>query len=84
MKQFCEHAIFILAYSRGKVWADEFVRLRMDFHRQHGRGLILSTWHGLDFFDNVLNCLNGGECDEPKGEYRNNFLKLITIGMNDA
>ena len=84
MRRFCETAIHILATTQGRKWAEEYVRLRMDFHRQHGHGLILSTWYGTEFFASVLNCLNGGDCDEPKGEYRNNFLKVIAFGKNEA
>ena len=78
-------AIETLAKVDGKRWAEEFVRLRMEFHRRHGHGLILSTWHGIDFFDNLLVALKHGEFfTEPKGEYRNNFLKLISIGWAEA
>jgi hypothetical protein len=56
----------------------------MEFHRQHGHGLILSTWYGTEFFASVLNCLDGGDCDEPKGEYRNNFLKVVAFGKAEA
>ena len=85
MKAFCHQALSTLAFSRGKKWADEYVKLRMEFHRRHGHGLIMSTWHGLDFFDNLLKAIETNEiCDEPKGEYRNNFLKLVSIGQKEA
>jgi hypothetical protein len=64
-----------------KDWGALFVERRMDFHRQYGKKLITSTWHGADFFSNVLFCLeNNLPCieDEPNGEYKDNFKKLIT------
>ena len=85
MKQFCQTALEILSTVKGEKWAEEYVRLRMEFHRKHARGLILSTWYsGTEFFAGVLNCLDGGEYDEPKGEYRNNFLKVISFGQAEA
>jgi hypothetical protein len=84
MKKFCEQAIQTLTTSTGHKWAEEYVRLRMEFHRKHGHGLILSTWHGIDFFDNLLNAINLGGIEEPNGEYRNNFLKLVMFGINEA
>jgi hypothetical protein len=82
MKNFCHHALFILSFSRGRNWAEEFVKLRMEFHRKHGHGLILSTWHGIDFFQNVLDALEHGKTfDEPTGQYRTNFQKLIQIEL---
>ena len=80
MKQYVEDAIIILALLHSKQWADEFVKLRMDFHRLHGHNLIQSTWHGADFFNNVLIELNGGDVEEPKGEYQKNFKKLVALG----
>lgn len=59
------------------LWAVLFVELRMQFHRRYGRRLILSTVHGVDFFDNVINCAGGREWEE-KGEYGNNFRKLFS------
>lgn len=80
MREYIEDAIIILRLINGKQWASEYVRLRMEFHRLHGHGLIQSTWHGVDFFDNVLKELNGEDVGEPKGEFRNNFKKLIDFG----
>jgi hypothetical protein len=80
MKDFVQAALFSLSKCKGREWAEMWVFYRMEFHRKHGRGLIMSTWHGLDFFSNVLFCLNGGDIEElgePKGEYKNNFKKLI-------
>lgn len=85
MKKFCEETIALLNQTHGKKWAEEYVRLRIEFHRKHGHGLILSTWHGIDFFHNVLNGITKGEIfTEPNGEYRNNFIKLISIGTSEA
>jgi len=86
MKTYCEDAIKYLGQVNGKEWGELYVNLRMDFHRKHGNKLITSTWHGLDFFHNLLFILNGGDInsmDEPKGEYRNNFIKLTQIGLTN-
>lgn len=85
MRQFCQDAIHVLATTTGKKWAEEYVRLRMEFHRKHGHGLILSIWHGIDFFDNVYRAITQDEkFKEPEGEYKRNFLKLIEIGKGEA
>jgi hypothetical protein len=78
MKEFCEQAIAKLEVAND--WGELFCNLRMDFHRKHGHNLIQSTWHGADFFNNVLIELNGGDVEEPKGEYQKNFKKLIDLG----
>jgi hypothetical protein len=83
MKKFCEDAIAKLNSVSTAEWANTFVELRMEFHRKFSRGIITSTWHGTDFFNNVLFCLNGGDVNdlkEPVGEYRTNFKKIIDIG----
>lgn len=59
-----------------RVFAKNYVNLRLQFFRQFNPGYICSTSHGIDFFDNVKNCLAGEEWTE-KGEYGNNFRKLI-------
>jgi hypothetical protein len=84
MKDYCLRAIWLLRTYTGREWAEKFVELRMQFHRKHGYGLIQSTWHGTDFFKNVLDALDGKEIEEPKGEYRNNFIKLIELGKKEA
>ena len=85
MLEYCLRAIALLkTYDNGKEWSEKFVELRIHFHRKHGHGLVLSTWHGTDFFQNVVNALNGIDIDEPKGEYRKNFLKLIEFGKQEA
>jgi hypothetical protein len=59
----------------------------MEFHRKHGHGLIQSTYHGIEFFSNLLAAMNGAsieEMGEPKGEYRNNFIKLVALGSREA
>ncbi len=80
MKKFCEDAIAKLKGVPDTEWANTFVELRMEFCRKFQRGIITSTWHGIEFFDNVLFCLNGGDVKEPAGEYKTNFKKLIDIG----
>jgi hypothetical protein len=88
MKRFCLIAIELLADTRQ--FGLDFVNLRMEFHRLHGHNLILSTWHGADFFQNVLFCLDNnqlgfdGKDGEPSGEYKDNFKKLIQFGLKET
>lgn len=55
-------------------WATRFVELRMEFHRKYGQRLVTSTEHGADFFRNVLA---GPEAWKEKGEYGDNFRKML-------
>lgn len=61
----------------GRIWADVYVELRMIFHRRYGRGLVISTTHGADFFDNVIDCCEGTLAWDEKGELGENFRKMI-------
>ena len=85
MKQFCLDAIQQLNNVHPSRWAELYVNLKMEFFRKYNNGLICSTVHGSDWFINVLNCLNGMEWDkkEYKGEYEDNFRKLIEIGRKE-
>lgn len=67
----------VLSVQTGKRWAELFVDLRMWFHREHGRKLICSTSHGIDFFRNVIEVAEGRLVWEEEGEYGDNFRKLI-------
>lgn len=58
-------------------WATVFVGLKMLFFRQHAQGLITSTSHGVDFFDNVIDCIEGRLVWDEQGEYGDNFRKMI-------
>jgi len=60
--------------------APMFVELKIAFMRHHGRGLVCSTIHGTEFFDNVVACCEGRLVWDKyveKGEYGDNFRKLI-------
>jgi hypothetical protein len=83
MKKYCEQALARLNAATN--WAELYVNLRIEFHRLHGHKLITSTSHNAEFFINLLNCLNGAEWDkkEFKGEYEDNFRKLVEIGRNE-
>lgn len=59
-----------------RVFAKNYVNLRLQFSRNFNPGYICSTAHGIDFFDNIRNCLAGDTWTE-QGEYGNNFRKLI-------
>lgn len=57
-------------------FAVDYVNARLDFFRKFNPGYICSTSHGVDYFDNLRNCLAGDSWTE-KGEYGDNFRKLI-------
>ena len=58
-------------------WAFWFVDLKIWFHRQHGRGLISSTSHGIDFFRNIIDLAEGRLEWDEEGQYGDNFRKLV-------
>lgn len=86
MKRFCETAIEQLDGCDIKEWAPLFVKLKIEFFYRFQNGLICSTTHGVDWFNNVLNCLNGQEWDrkEHKGLYEDNFRLLIEQGRKST
>lgn len=75
-KQHCLSVIKELKNCHKERWAEIFVARRIQFARLWSGGLIFSTSHGADFFDNVVACLDGKEWDE-KGYLGDNFRKLI-------
>lgn len=78
MRQDCLRIIETLNNTKGAQWAVEFVEFKMWFHRKYCLGLIFSTIHGCDFFDNVIRCLDGKTWEpDNKGEYEENFRKFI-------
>lgn len=85
MKQFCLNAIEQLDKCHPRDWASLFVNLKMEFFRKYQRGLICSTSHGIDWFHNIIDCLNGKEwsVEDHKGEFENNFRKLIQFYINE-
>ncbi len=69
-----------LALLMGRAWACRWVDARMEFHRLFMGKLIVSTVHGADFFDNVMNCLTGKMIWDTKiykGEYEDNFREFL-------
>lgn len=58
-------------------WAEYFVELYLGFYRKFGRGVLISTTHGVDFFHNVVECCEGRMKWKEEGEYGENFRKLI-------
>lgn len=76
LKNFCVKVNAELNASVGDDWAKCFIQNRLALQTLYLKGLVLSTAHGADIFDNILNCLNGAEWEE-KGEYGNNFRKFI-------
>lgn len=83
MRQFCIDAIAELKACPLDRWAVTYIRLRYhEFWPRYASGLIFSTTHGADFFQNLLDCLNGKEWTkkDEAGEYGDNFRKLIKFG----
>lgn len=78
MKEFCLVAIEQLQKIDNKSFGPLFIKLRLEFFRKFQRNLITSTIHGIDFFHNVVFCCNGGQWEE-KGEYGDNFRKIIKL-----
>lgn len=66
-------------------FAEIYVKDRMEFHRKFQKGLIFSTVHGANFFENVHDCLLGRKWSEKDakgvellaGEYEDNFRKFL-------
>lgn len=73
----CALVLSVLPAVQLGVW---YVDLKLWFFRKHQRGLICSTQHGTDFFNNIVACCEGRmvwDKDIEKGEYGDNFRKLI-------
>ena len=88
MKSFCEDAINKLRICPINNWAEMFVSLKLKFFRLHQQQLVCSTYHGINFFNNLLDGINGkiwkpldDKGNEIKGKYEDNFRKLINIGL---
>jgi hypothetical protein len=77
MKEDCIGIIGMLNDTLDSDWAKSFVRLKMSFWRRHCMGLIFTTSHGVDFFSNILACLEGRMKWTEEGDYNENFRKFI-------
>jgi len=81
MKEFCENVVEELNHCSIEDWAEKYVNFKLKFCREYFKGLIFSTAHGINFFDNVL----GGKWPEfdpvtkvgESGELGDNFRKLL-------
>lgn len=58
-------------------YGDLFVDMKIWFIRKHGRGLLTSTLHGTDFFQNIIDVAEGRLKWKEEGEYEDNFRKLV-------
>jgi hypothetical protein len=83
MKEFAQQVQAELSACPLNRWAEVFVKRRLEFAGRFNNGLIFSTSHGADFFDNVVNCIDGAEWEE-KGELGNNFRKLVDMGRKSV
>jgi len=77
MREDCISIITLLERAPKEKWAEHFVRFKMEFWRRYCLGLIFTTSHGLDFFSNILACLDGDMKWTEDGEYNDNFRKFI-------
>lgn len=78
LRDFCFETIHMLKNS-GKDFGLIYVDRLMLFYRtykNYKRDGLFSSAHGPDFFQNVINGLNGDEHTE-KGQYGDNFRKFI-------
>lgn len=71
---FCERAKEELYTSAD--YATTFVNLRIKLNKLFFNGKIISTLHGIDIFDNILDALSGSKWEE-KGELGDNFREII-------
>lgn len=78
MRDDCHFILELLKECPSDKWAEIYVNSCMWFWRKYCLGLIFSTIHGADFFDNILKCLDGTLwLPDNKGEYEENFRKFI-------
>jgi hypothetical protein len=75
--EFCQHMQNILGKFSDREFAVAFVEARMAFARTYTRDYLFSTSHGLEFFQNVLDCASDKLVWKEEGEYGNNFRKFI-------
>jgi hypothetical protein len=84
MKKYALNAILQLSGLAGPEYAKTFVELRVEFFRRFQGGLLTSTVHGAEFFENVLAYV-----DQPKTwldqfanknlELEKNFVRILEI-----
>lgn len=70
----CIHALELAPAER---WAGLFVELKLAFCRKYSNGLICSTVHGVDFFQNVVDVAEGRLIWEEEGQYGENFRRMV-------
>lgn len=85
MRKFVLEAIQILEKAQGENWASLFVKLRLQFHDKFQRkdNLIISTSHGIAFFENLLQCIDKKMTWDEEGLFGNNFRKLVEMGQQE-
>lgn len=72
-------AIDLLNHCPKLEWAKTFVYLKIRFHYKYCHGLITSIAHGSDWFKNIVGCLDGTMTWDERGEYGNNFRRIIEL-----
>lgn len=78
---FCQNTIKELKQLTGEEYAKVYCDRRMEFCRKFQHGLSVSTNHGSNFFQNVLDFIRKPdiwlEQFEDISEYEKNFVKIL-------
>ena len=79
MRKYIEKVIQELKEVRPELWAETFVRRKLEFFSLYANGLVSSIEHGTQYFENILAVADGKLEWKEKGEYGDNFRKLTKL-----
>ncbi len=84
LKEFASFSIVTLAsFSDGTDYAETFCKLKHDCFKMYHHGLITSTVHGIDFFQNVVDFIDRPKDwllqFDSKSEYEKNFVRILEL-----
>ncbi len=80
---FAIHAQFLLDSCNSKDYAKLFCFLKTELYHKYQKGLILSTSHGIDIFNNIIKYYDNPlqyKIDhkiDSKSQYESNFMLLL-------
>lgn len=80
MKNYLSQIVKELDSCDNSKFAELFVSRKMSFARKYQHNLLTSTFLGIDFFHILHDCIVNGRQWTEKGDYEDNFRKLIKIG----
>lgn len=83
MKEYLSQIIKELDSCDNSKFAELFVFYRMSFARKYQYNLLTSTFLGIDFFHILQDCIVNSRHWTEKGDYEENFRKLIKIGSQN-